>query len=1196
MLRKRVFPLMLCLMLIGAFAAPALPATPITTPTAAAQAVPGAWEVVWRGSGRLADFACFDGQVCLGVGDAGMVVRTTDGGATWQFLLLETNRNLYGLAVGASGRAVAVGEAGTVFISTDAGQTWRTGQAGSNADLNAVTLSADDRAWAVGRNGVILASTDGGATWLLRASGTTQPLHDIAFRDGQTGFAVGEKATVLRTTDGGVTWAAVMTGFPGWANLYALAWSTPTHGWMAGQAGNMSRTTDGGATWQAVTTGIAGDILDLHFVGGFGVLGGANGIVAVSADGQTWSLRTAETAGRTTTAVFAAGPDRIWAGGFSNTAFQGIEHPAWWVYRSDNGAAFRRQAGDFFPRFEDAALPTPEIGYVVGHDWSVGKTTDGGETWAWQAVEPNPGPGYFLSLSCPTVTHCWAGGRYGTVYATTDGGHTWRLQLLPGGGRPIYDLLMLDTQRGLAGGNVDADGKNAMFWTTNGGQTWTAATTVGRHPGTGIAMATATRGWVALRNYSYWVTDDGGRTFQRVIDDRLAPNIYVDVQVFDANNDGQIDHGWLVGCVGPLQDDRCKAPATGSIVHTPDGGVTWEVQTLPPGTKPLNVLAMFDIRHGWAGGDEGEILYTGDGGLTWTRVASGLPAGDTHILGMAFAHPRAGLAAAYSGYILRFTGPGRDLNAYTQAGAIAVDGDPGDWYQGGGMVFDATTATTVLGPTPAAFDLAAVVFGRWTGDRLYLLAEITDDRVVETGDRLHLALDGRDDNLGGGADDHLLTIGADGSLTDALHPDRAGDFTVAVSTRPGGWVVELAIPAVLLGRQGFLAGDTVGFNLALADDDGAGEEHTLVLESRRLDARPGTFATIRLRGNELVYQEGQDEYFGTTDTHLERWDDQTGNTPRGDATELKIIHSVGQVYADALLRFDLVGLPDRAEVQQATLELTVTNRRLDQPLTVAAYRLLRAWQEPTATWNRPAPGHTWGMAGARLAGSDYEATPLDTRTFSSLNLYDRVSWDVTGAVRAWAQQPQSNHGLLLLPTAGARQMFVGSSENGNPSRRPRLIVRFVLTPRPTTPTPTPTSTPTATFTPTATPTETPTPTPTPTPLPAAVRGVMFVDADGNGVFDAGEPTLAGVRVGLTGPSGDREHVTDADGAYAFTGLPAGTYTLTVNAPPGYGPSWPRTPLLMALTPGDDLRLDFRFEPLPTPTPSTRPLYLPWWRR
>jgi photosystem II stability/assembly factor-like uncharacterized protein len=124
MIRKRLFPLVLCFLVLSVLASPTLPAAPVLAP---AQTVPGAWEIVWRGHGRLGDFACFDSNVCLGVGDAGMVVRTTDGGATWQFLLLDTTRHLYGLAVAASGRAIAVGEGGIVFFSTDAGRSWRPG-------------------------------------------------------------------------------------------------------------------------------------------------------------------------------------------------------------------------------------------------------------------------------------------------------------------------------------------------------------------------------------------------------------------------------------------------------------------------------------------------------------------------------------------------------------------------------------------------------------------------------------------------------------------------------------------------------------------------------------------------------------------------------------------------------------------------------------------------------------------------------------------------------------------------------------------------------------------------------------------------------------------------------------------------------------------------------------------------------------
>lgn len=59
----------------------------------------------------------------------------------------------------------------------------------------------------------------------------------------------------------------------------------------------------------------------------------------------------------------------------------------------------------------------------------------------------------------------------------------------------------------------------------------------------------------------------------------------------------------------------------------------------------------------------------------------------------------------------------------------------------------------------------------------------------------------------------------------------------------------------------------------------------------------------------------------------------------------------------------------------------------------------------------------------------------------------------------------------------------------------------------------------------------------------------WADTDGNGVQDAGEPGLAGVKVVLKDASGKQvaSVVTGPDGAYGFDGLPDGTYQLCFSA-------------------------------------------------
>lgn len=102
--------------------------------------------------------------------------------------------------------------------------------------------------------------------------------------------------------------------------------------------------------------------------------------------------------------------------------------------------------------------------------------------------------------------------------------------------------------------------------------------------------------------------------------------------------------------------------------------------------------------------------------------------------------------------------------------------------------------------------------------------------------------------------------------------------------------------------------------------------------------------------------------------------------------------------------------------------------------------------------------------------------------------------------------------------------------------------------------------------PTAAPTMTATPLPTPTAPPPAVAvvvqnvepepqkiipiaGVVFRDANGNGVQDAGEPGVAGARVEIVTPGGATQTlVTDASGAYSATVLAGKRYLLRIVSP------------------------------------------------
>ena len=71
---------------------------------------------------------------------------------------------------------------------------------------------------------------------------------------------------------------------------------------------------------------------------------------------------------------------------------------------------------------------------------------------------------------------------------------------------------------------------------------------------------------------------------------------------------GSEKHGWAVG-------------RWGSVLHTADGGKTWEKQDSGV-NYTLSSVNFVDEKSGWAVGDQGTIIHTADGGKTWEKQKS----------------------------------------------------------------------------------------------------------------------------------------------------------------------------------------------------------------------------------------------------------------------------------------------------------------------------------------------------------------------------------------------------------------------------------------------------------------------------------------------------------------------------------------------------------------------------------------------
>ncbi len=99
----------------------------------------------------------------------------------------------------------AVGGKGTIIKTSDGGNSWDSLLSGTKYNLNSVYFINSDTGYAVGDNGTILKTSNGGTIWIVSSSGTTNVLNSVYFINSDIGYAVGDGGTILKTNNGGGT-------------------------------------------------------------------------------------------------------------------------------------------------------------------------------------------------------------------------------------------------------------------------------------------------------------------------------------------------------------------------------------------------------------------------------------------------------------------------------------------------------------------------------------------------------------------------------------------------------------------------------------------------------------------------------------------------------------------------------------------------------------------------------------------------------------------------------------------------------------------------------------------------------------------------------------------------------------------------------------------------------------------------------
>jgi photosystem II stability/assembly factor-like uncharacterized protein len=265
---------------------------------------------------------------------------------------------------------------------------------------------------------------------------------------------------------------------------------------------------------------------------------------------------------------------------------------------------------------------------------------------------------------------------------------------------------------------------HAFVATDNGAWFWQAQAPQG-FPVTDIACVDTTDWWATTGDGAIIRTADGGQswTLQRPEGPGESFAAICMISKYE---------GWVVGsALNPA-----TATYQAAVLHTRDGGITWDDTVFTGVAAGFASVDFVDARTGWAVGGSGVVARTDDGGATWTQQPSGSAAQFNDVT---FVNKFDGWAIGNTGTILHTTTGGLDpdgagpLTGWTAEdsgsvsnlhGATFVDATHG-WVVGdGGLILHTTTA----GEDP---DGAGPLTG-WTAQPTGGAPMLTDVKATDT--------------------------------------------------------------------------------------------------------------------------------------------------------------------------------------------------------------------------------------------------------------------------------------------------------------------------------------------------------------------------------------------------------------------------------------------------------------------------------
>ena len=250
------------------------------------------------------------GKRVFAVGERGHILHSADAGNSWTQVPVPASSNLTAVYFADEKNGWAVGHAETIVRTQDGGDSWQLVhfEPEDAQPLLDVCFTDASRGVAVGAYGMIYTTADGGAVWSqvpfapapLPGAAKVEPAPDDMEADVDLGFEFhlnaiargppgrlylgAEAGRLFRSDDDGVHWRELPSPYDG--SFHGIL---PLEGDVLlafGLRGNLYRSEDGGTTWTAIPTGTtvlldSGARIDDRIV----VIAGMAGVLLVSHDG-----------------------------------------------------------------------------------------------------------------------------------------------------------------------------------------------------------------------------------------------------------------------------------------------------------------------------------------------------------------------------------------------------------------------------------------------------------------------------------------------------------------------------------------------------------------------------------------------------------------------------------------------------------------------------------------------------------------------------------------------------------------------------------------------------------------------------------------------------------------------------------------------------------------------------------------------